>query len=227
MHGSGLVRSRPERLHWGYAGIGVTIGGMDEFVMPRTLSRGRTYVYMLPWREQDLLKIGFSRQPLVRLRTLHRRFFEVFDLDRGYLLETERLAQARRIERDIILRHAEQRAPPPLIVPDAAAGYSEWFRGVCPEVTAALRETAEREGLALHSLRAWLQRWFESQGDGLYEWSLHVLVAIEYETFNVPVELQRGDAARSLRYVMDACDAVGLPLQDFFPDSVVVWRAGS
>lgn len=193
--------------------------------MPRTLSKGRTYVYLLPWREQDLLKVGFSRQPLVRLRTLHRRFFEVFDLDRGYLLETERLAQARRIERDIILRHAGQRSPPPLVVPDAAAGYSEWFRGVCADVTAELCEVAEREGFVLHPLRDWLRQWFESQADSLYEWSLRMLDAIEYEAFNVPVALQRNEAAHSLRYVMDACEVVGLALDRFFPDSALAWCA--
>ncbi|MDR3443822.1 MULTISPECIES: GIY-YIG nuclease family protein [unclassified Dyella] len=193
--------------------------------MPRTLGKGRTYVYMLPWREQDLLKVGFSRQPLVRLRTLHRRFFDVFDLDRGCLLETERLAQARRIERDLILRHAEHRSPPPLVVPDAAAGYSEWFRGVEADVTAELRAIADREGFVLHSLRDWVRQGFESQGDGLYEWSLRLLEAIEYEAFNVPAALQRGDAAHSLRYVMDAWEAVGLPLARFFPDSALAWRA--
>jgi len=193
--------------------------------MPRSLGKGRTYVYLLPWREQDLLKIGFSRQPLVRMRSLHRRFFEVFDLDRGYLLETDRLAQARKIERDLIQRHADQRSPPPLVVPDAAAGYSEWFRGVCPAVTAELREIAGCEGFAMHSLREWLRQWFDAQADGLYEWSLHMLEAIEYETFNVPVELQRGMAAASLRYVMDACEAVGLTLARIFPDRALRWRA--
>jgi hypothetical protein len=199
---------------------------MDEFVMPRSLSKGRTFVYMLPWRAQDLLKVGYSRQPLVRMRTLHRRFFDVFDLERGLLLETERLAQARQIERDIIVRHATQRSPAPLTVPDEAAGYSEWFRGICPEVTALLHDAAAREGFALHSLRDWLRQWFGSQGDGLYEWSLRMLEAIEYEAFNVPPEWQRGEAARSLRYVMDACEAVGLPLADLFPDGALAWRHG-
>jgi len=192
--------------------------------MPRTLGKGRTYVYMLPWREQDLLKIGFSRQPLVRMRTLHRRFFDVFDLDRGLLLEVERLAQARAIERTILLRHAEQRAPAPLIVPDEAAGYSEWLRGVCPEVTAHLHDVANRDGFAIHSLKTWVRTWFESQGDGVYEWSLRMLEAIEYETFNVPELLQRGEAARSLRYLMDACEAVDLPLARLFPESALTWR---
>jgi hypothetical protein len=200
---------------------------MDDFVMPRTLGKGRTYVYLFPWREQDLLKVGFSRQPLVRLRTLHRRFFEVFDLDRGCLLEVDRLAQARKIERDIIQRHAGQRSPPPLVVPDEAAGYSEWFCGVYPAVIAALREAAERDGFALHPLREWLRQWFDGHADGLYEWSLRMLDAIEYETFNVPAELQRGEAARSLHYVMDACEAIGLPLSPVFPESVLAWRAQS
>jgi len=203
------------------------MAGMDEFVMPRSLAKGRTFVYMLPWREQDLLKVGYSRQPLVRLRTLHRRFFDVLDLQRGWLLEAERLAQARKIERDLLVRHAEQRSPAPLLVADEAAGYSEWFRGVCPEVTGELHEVAAREGLALHSLHDWLRRWFSDQSDGVYEWSLRVLEAIEYETFNVPPERQRGEAARSLRYVMDACEAVGLPLAGLFPDSVLAWRQRS
>ncbi|WP_109124521.1 hypothetical protein [Dyella sp. C11] len=195
--------------------------------MPRTLAKGRTFVYLLPWRDQDLIKVGYSRQPLVRMRTLHRRFFDVFDLDRGLLLETERLAQARRIERDILVRHANERSPAPLSVPDEAAGYSEWLRGVCPEVTATLSEIASREGFPLHSLRAWLQQWFASQGDGLYEWSLRMLEAIEYETFNVPAERRRNLAAASLAYVMDACEAVGLPLGGFFPERALAWRAAA
>ena len=200
---------------------------MDEFTMPRTLGKGRAFVYLLPWREQDLLKIGFSRQPLTRMRQLHRRFFDVFDLERGLLLEVERVSQARSIERAILQHHAAQRSPAPLIVSDEAAGYSEWLRGVCPEVTAQLQEAAAKNDFALHSLKTWVRAWFESQGDGVYEWSLRMLDAIEYETFNVPPQWQQGEAARSLRYLMDACEAVDLPLAALFPDSVLAWRTGS
>ena len=197
---------------------------MDDFLPPRTLGKGRTYVYLLPWREQDLLKVGYTRQPLVRLRTLHRRFFDVFDLERGLLLETERLAQARRIERDIIVRHADQRSPAPLVVPDDAAGYSEWFRGICPEVSEELAGFAAREGFVLHPLRDWLRASFNEHTDRLYEWSLRMLEAVQYEAFNVPAEWQRGEAVRSLRYAMDACEAVGLIPETLFPDSVMAWR---
>lgn len=197
---------------------------MDEFIAPRTLARGRSYVYMLPCRDQDLLKIGFSREPLQRFRTLHRRFFDYFDLDRGLLVEVDRVAHARAIEREILLRHADERSPAPLVIADRAAGYSEWLRGVEPEVTARLHEFAMREGHAIHPLRAWVRDTFQAQADRLYDWSLRMLEAAEYEAFNVPEAYATGQAARSLRYAMDACEAVGIDVRAVFPDAVQAWR---
>lgn len=197
---------------------------MDEFIQPRTLGRGRSFVYMLPCRDQDLLKIGFSREPLVRFRTLHPRFFDYFDLQRGLLLEVDRVAQARAIERDVLQRHAQERSPAPLAVPDQAAGYTEWLRGVEPEVTARLREVAERDAYALHGLRDWVRQMFDAQSDHLYDLSLKLLEAIEYEAFNVPKELSTHQAERSLAYVLDACAAVGIDMGARFPESVLAWR---
>ncbi|GAA0699985.1 hypothetical protein ISN75_11945 [Dyella marensis] len=197
---------------------------MEEFIQPRTLGRGRSYVYMLPCRDQDLLKIGFSREPLLRLRTLHPRFFDYFDLERGLLLEVERVAQARAVERDILLRHAPERSPAPLAVPDQAAGYTEWLRGVEPQVTARLRDVAEREACPLHGLHDWVRQMFDAQSDRLYGLSLKLLEAIEYETFNVPEELSTGQSARSLAYILDACEAVGVDMAARFPEAVLAWR---
>jgi len=59
-----------------------------EAPFPRFLSRGRCFVYLFPCRERDVQKIGYARDPLVRLRELHRRFFQFFDLERGALVET-------------------------------------------------------------------------------------------------------------------------------------------
>jgi hypothetical protein len=179
---------------------------------------------MLPCRDQDLLKIGFSREPLVRMRTLHRRFFDYFDLQRGLLLEVERVAQARAIERDILQRHAAERSPAPLAVSDQAAGYTEWLRGVAPEVTARLRELAQRDAHPLHALQDWVRGMFDAQADRLYDLSLKLLEAIQYETFNLPEELASGQAARSLIYVLDACEAVGIDMTARFPDTVLAWR---
>jgi transposase-like protein len=197
---------------------------MDEFITPRSLAKGRSYVYMLPCRDQDLLKIGFSREPLARFRTLHRRFFDYFDLERGLLVEVDRVAKARAIERDILLRHAEERSPAPLVIPDSAAGYSEWLRGVEPQVSARLHEFAAEEGCAAHALRGWVRQMFETQADRLYDWSLRMLEAAEYEAFNVPAEIASGQAGRALIYAMDACEAVGIDVKAVFPDAVVAWK---
>lgn len=199
---------------------------MDEFIAPRSLAKGRSYVYMLPCRDQDLLKIGFSREPLARFRTLHRRFFEYFDLERGLLVEVDRVAKARAIERDILLRHADERSPAPLVIPDSAAGYSEWLRGVEPQVSARLHEFAAEAGYAVHALRAWVRQMFEAQADRLYDWSLRMLEAAEYEAFNVPAEIASGQAGRALAYAMDACEAVGIDVKAVFPEAVVAWKAG-
>jgi hypothetical protein len=82
----------------------------------------RCFVYVLPCRDRDLLKIGFSREPLRRLQTLHPRYFEFFDLERSLLIETDRLRDARRIEREFISTYISQRAEAPLQVPRSAAG---------------------------------------------------------------------------------------------------------
>ena len=78
----------------------------DEFTYPRFASTGRTYVYVLPCRGEDLLKVGFTRDPLQRFRTLHRRFYAFFDLEAALLMETERLREARLIMQSATLSKA-------------------------------------------------------------------------------------------------------------------------
>ena len=65
---------------------------------PRSLSKGRAFACLLPCRQEDIAKIGFSRDPLIRVHTLHRRYFEFFDLDRAVLVAPDQVRDARRIE---------------------------------------------------------------------------------------------------------------------------------
>jgi len=126
---------------------------------PRVANRGSTYVYVLPCREEDLLKVGFSRNPVERFRTLHARFFEFFDLERGLLIHADHLRDARRIERSLIKAFPDYQAPAPLVVPDAAAGYTEWYRGASPLVTQLARSLCSEMGFTLYEpLRPWLHR---------------------------------------------------------------------
>ncbi len=200
----------------------------DEVGYPRFASQGRTFVYVLPCREADILKVGFSRDPLDRLRTLHRRFFEFFDLDRGLLIETDRLRDARRIERLFITTFAEDRAPAPLVIRQSAAGHTEWFRGVSPAVEALARQVCTEQGLPLHApLRAWLRERLNDSSGLLYDWSARMLDMIEYAHFNSAPDPGWRLGEKALRDALDACAALGLELRALVPAEVFAWYQGT
>ncbi|MEO8748413.1 MAG: GIY-YIG nuclease family protein [Rhodanobacter sp.] len=196
----------------------------EEAGYPRFASRGRTFVYVLPCRDEDILKVGFSRNPLQRLHALHRRYFEFFDLDRALLVEVERLRDARRIERLMITRFAAYRAPPPLVVRQAAAGETEWFRGVADRVDALARQAAVDEGLILHApLKRWLRERLDEHSDTLYGYANRMLDSIEYEVFNLPPDERAGCTASALHHLLDAYSAAGLDLPELVPARVLDW----
>ena len=196
----------------------------EEAGYPRFAAAGRTFVYVLPCRDEDILKVGYSRNPLQRMHALHRRYFEFFDLDRALLLDAERLRDARRIERLFITGFANDRAPPPLVVRQAAAGETEWFRGVASEVDALVRKIAADEGLTLHApLRAWLRQRFEEHSDTLYECSMRLLDSIEYERFNVSPEALPGSSAAALRHLLDLYEALDIDLDTLVSPRVLAW----
>src|SRR6185312_2476510 len=201
----------------------LTMTETDDY--PRFASRGRGYVYVFPCRDADELKLGFSREPLERLHTLHRRYFEFFDLDRGLLVETDRVADARKLERLCITTFASARSTAPLAIRDAAGGHTEWFRGIADDVGGLLRRVCEEEGLVLHDpLSAWLRAQFEEFGDAIHDWSACMLAQIEYEHFNPSASESSSSVARVLRDVLDACLTVGgKQIEKRIPNKVLEW----
>jgi len=195
---------------------------------PRFAAGGRSFVYLLPCREQDTLKVGFSRNPLQRLQALHRRYFKFFDLDRALLVEVDRVRDARRIERLLINQFAADRVPAPLVVREAAAGRTEWFGGVADKAERRLRQIASDEDLAVHApLRAWLRQRFEEHADTFYQYSVQLLDAIEYETFNVPAGEQERKAHAALQHLLGACETFGLDMENLVPPRVMAWYRGT
>jgi T5orf172 domain. len=191
---------------------------------PRQASRGRTFVYVLPCQGEDLLKVGFTRDPLQRFHVLHKRFFTFFDLEAGFLIETDRLRDARRLERLFIERWPEHNAPAPLVVPKSAAGHTEWFRGIKAEAAPFAQRLSDRYGHTLHQpLRAWLAARFMEQSDVLYGWSAQVLAGIEdAKNYGVKADDLRhyGDALNDL---FAACRALDLDASSMLPPQVVAW----
>jgi hypothetical protein len=195
-----------------------------ETQYPRFASRGRAFVYVIPCRDEDLLKVGFSRDPLQRLQAFHPRFFRFFDLDRAFLIGTDFVRDARRIERRLITAFAEQRSLAPLVVRDAAAGRTEWYRGVYPKASALAREICEVDGFTLHApLRDWLRDLFEERGALLFAWSTRMLEAIEYERFNMPPSITPSALEHALRDALDCFEELAIPIEPLVPEAVLSW----
>jgi hypothetical protein len=197
----------------------------QESPIPRFASRGRAYVYVLPCRDEDILKVGFSRDPLQRLQQLHPRFFHFFDLDRAFLIATDYVRDARRIERRFLTEFADRRSPAPLVVPDAAAGYTEWHRGAYADAIAMANTLCAAEGFALHApLRDWLRDVFHDRSALLFAWSSKMLEAIEYERFNLPPSPRPSACERALRDALDCFAELGIAIEPLVPEPVFSWH---
>jgi hypothetical protein len=179
------------------------------------------YVYVLPCRHEDILKVGFSRDPLERMQSLHPRYFEFFDLERAVIVATESVGDARELEVQLFEVAALHRAPGPLVVAAAAGGHTEWFRGADRLVREAEADRAASAGYVLHApaLR-WLCSRMQRRAGELYELTTHLLRAIE-------AARAYGDSAcalhRQLRNLLDAHDSMGLDVAAHVPPAVLRW----
>ena len=189
-----------------------------------TPSIRRGYLYVLPCRDDSLLKIGFSLDPLQRFRAFHRRFFEFFDLGRGALIEVDNVRDARRAERLFIRAFAPFGAPSPLLVARSAGCHTAWYRGIHDDALALAHDLAQREGFALHApLRTWLRERLAERGDLLFDWTQQALDAIESERFNAAASSARDTLIHELRDALDGYVEVGLPLPSLVSNEVFEW----
>lgn len=196
--------------------------------LPDPARGGRAFVYVLPMLGEDLTKLGLTQDPVQRFRSFHPRFFALFDLGNGLLVETGRLREARRLERLLIERWPEHRAPAPLLVAEAAGGHTEWFRGIAAEAGAFARRMVDRYGYRLHApLSSWLHARFSERADQLYEWSQRLLEMIQWQAMNLPPEARDPRYAKALLDNLDACDVVGMPLERLLPPKVLAWYAAA
>ena len=184
----------------------------------RTLSRGRCFLYVLPCAYEDLLKLGFSRDPLQRLQALHPRYFEVFDLDRAFLVETETVADARALELGLRRRLTAHNAPAPLIVRRAAAGHTEWYRGAYQTLADAGRELSSH-GHVLHDpLRPWLRQALQARSDRLFSWAQAMLEVEDLHAAAIT------PAQQLMRDLLDAHAALDIGLEPLLPEAVLHWH---
>lgn len=180
-------------------------------------SRGRCFVYVLPCAYEDILKLGFSRDPLQRMQALHPRWFEFFDLDAAFLVETETVRDARDLELGLANVIVEHNAPAPLVIRRAAAGHSEWYRGAHPMLSRTA-QTLAAGGYILHSpLRPWLRERLVEHGDHLFSWTLAMLSPDDLESPG-PAPMQQRVLDR-----LDAFVALGIDIEPLLSPEIHAW----
>ena len=195
---------------------------MDE-VAWRTLAKGRCFVYLLPCRDEDTQKIGFARDPWVRMRQFHPRFQDFFSLDRGALIETDRVVDSRAIERQLKAAFKAQAAQAPLAIRQAAGGKREWFRGIHARAIAAMQSHAQALGYPFHApLEEWLRGQWMAQAEVIAEWSRKAYDVAEALHFNAAREIGEG-YERRLRNTLEQWSGIGIPLEDLLEGRALHW----
>jgi len=192
----------------------------------RPSSDGRAFVYMLPLRAEELLKLGFSRDPVVRMRSLHPRYFDFFDLERAWIIEADRVREARAIEREFKRRVREHRAPAPLEVRPQAGGETEWYRGA-RDILQAAASGLIAQGYNVHlGARPWLRAQLLARSSGLFEWSSQMYGQMQVARAE-PELVVRDALGSALRAELDALTAFDIDIAGAVPDDVGAWYRGA
>ena len=181
-------------------------------------SRGKCFVYVLPCAYEDILKLGFSRDPLDRMQALHPRWFEFFELDQAFLIETETVRDARDVELGLAGVIAEHNAPAPLVIRREAAGHSEWYRGA-HGILWRTAETLAAGGYILHApIRPWLRKRLMERSDRLFSWTYAALGPDQVESPELT------PAQKLVRDRLDAFVALGLDIEPLLPPGIYAWH---
>lgn len=184
----------------------------------RTPSRGRCYLYVAPCVHEDLLKLGYSRDPLERFQSLHRRWYELFDPCGIALVETDTVRDARDLELALKRELLEHNATAPLTVERVAGGHGEWYRGAADRLHRAVQHLRQ-QGHRVHApAREWLRQSLLARAELLFAWTQAALSPDELEG-------RSGHTAAQgvVRDALDAFPALGLDLEPWLPPDVLQW----
>lgn len=188
-------------------------------------SRGPGYLYVLPSAQDELLKLGISRDPLQRMQAFHRRWYEFFDLDAALLVETETTRDARELELALGRRMRLHQAPMPMAIRSAAGGHTEWYRGAL-ELLAQEARALAGGGYTVHEpLRPWARRALEARADQVYSWAAGALDQASLRTGPGGLPNLTPAEHRLIRDALDAYPALEIALEPLLPAEVWAWYA--
>lgn len=168
------------------------------------------YLYVLPLACEDIVKVGISRDPLMRIRAFAPRYYECFDLARSALVAFDGVREARRRETALHRRLRSWNAVQPITVPMRAGGHTEWYRGARGPLLDAIGED-RAAGHRVHApARAWWRARLREERPLLYEWGSQWLE--RYPDLSSGME-----AWRDFADVVDAWPAMGLKVARALP----------
>ena len=188
-----------------------------------TGASGRACLYVLPCAYEDHAKLGIATDPLARLQAFSPRWYEFFDLDRGWLAEAGSMREARGWETHWKRALRDHAAPPPLQVPGRAAGHTEWFRGAL-ETLDAVRAALTAEGFVVHApVRRWVACRLQEQRERL-EAGEHAAVA-RYGAPDAWPAAAAWPPLAALRDALDAYAVLDVALDDTLSPALLGWLA--
>ena len=184
-------------------------------------------MYVLPLHVEELLKLGFSRDPLARMRTLHPRYFDFFDCRHAVVVETDRVREARAIETALKRRLRDHRAAAPPEIAASAGGDSEWFRGASTLIDTEIA-ALEDGGYRVHrGSSGWLRDQVLARSAELFESSAQALEQIGLARSEDELRA-RAVLSTRLRDALDALVAFEIDVANAVPAQVDDWyRAGA
>ena len=184
--------------------------------MPET----HAFVYVFPARNEEILKLGMSRDPFERLRSFHARYYDFFDLACGYLIHAVDADDAFRIERTLGRSLTIHNAVSPLEVDRTAGGHTEWYRGAASTLRVAAEEIVRDGGYpSISPLDAWIKARLVADSLMLYEWSNAMRDGID-----AFANCEQGAMMeRTLRDALDAYAHFELDIASRVPAEVVEW----
>jgi hypothetical protein len=179
------------------------------------------FVYLFALSDCSAFKVGFSCNPLQRIHTFSRRYFERFDVHRSMLLRVADCAAARAGEAALKVELAQFRIQAPHWVPPEAGGHTEWFSAVhfdtaerrlqallAADEGAVLTCTADYIRDELRRLASSFEPWAWNQA-----WQVH-----DAQTSSSAVRVGR-ELGLALRNWLDAYRYFGIPLFVDDPDA--------
>jgi hypothetical protein len=182
-----------------YAGDG---GGDDSW-----------YVYLLSSQDCTAFKAGFSCNPLQRIHSFNRRYYERFNLNESLLLRVDTERQARVIEGEIKSLLAASRFACPEWVSIDAGGDTEWFSAVeFSDAEAQLRLSSMDDPTRVSTVDDYLRDQLQRMSGAFELWASDYALRLQNDMESVSLGYARTVTAEPLRDWLDAYRFFDMPL---------------